>query len=406
MTNIIAELRRRHTLYVTIVAGVLLFVLIGTAIGIMFLSVDVEADNTMERVLGQGYDATRPDEDTLSRCFAFVLSGDTAYFFPAYTNEVEHYGEDINEIIRLAVTKNEGKFAYNGQKFSVSSTVKNGLRVFAVYDRTADVYRIRSTIFVLLVLYFCSMAVITILAYLFSAKTTQPMKDAFDMQKDLIANASHELKTPLAIISANLAVMNSEKNATVEDNEKWIESISGQVNRMNDLVKDMLELSKLEQTTIKKELVDFGMAVESACLEIEAIAFEKGAIFVTDVDKELYVLGDKASLERLIIILLDNALKYCGEKGKVGCRLKGEGKKLHLEVLNTGSVISDEDAKHVFDRFYRSDGARQNPDQKSFGLGLAIARATVDSHSGTISCHGVEGKGTVFDVYIPLAKRK
>ncbi len=406
MNDIIANLRKKHTLYVTSVAGILLLVLIGTAIGIMFISVGVEAENAMKQVLTADYDSIRPDDVALSRCFAFVLSGDTAYYFPAYQNEVEYYGDEINDIISMAVNKGEGNFRCRGQRFAVMNTQKNGVTVYAVYDRTADVYRIRSTIFVLLALYLCSMAIISILAYLFSAKTTEPLKDAFDMQKDLIANASHELKTPLAIISANLAVMNAEKSSSIEDNEKWMESISGQVTRMNELVKDMLELSKLEQTTLNKDLVDFGMAVESACLEIEAIAFEKGATLVTDIKKDLFVQGDKSSLERLIIILLDNALKYCGEKGKVGCRLQAENKKLHLEVLNTGSIISEEDAKHVFDRFYRSDGARQNKEGNSFGLGLAIAQATVTAHDGTITCRGIEGKGTIFEVYLPLAKRR
>ena len=168
----------------------------------------------------------------------------------------------------------------------------------------------------------------------------------------------------------------------------------------------MLELSKLEQTTIKTDLVDFSAIVESACLEIEAVAFEKGATLVTDIQPGATILAEKASIERLVYILLDNALKYSGEKGKVGCRLSTVGKKLHLEVMNTGSAISEEEAKHVFDKFYRSDGARQNPDNKSFGLGLAIAKATVTAHGGTISCHGVENKGTVFEVFLPLAKKR
>lgn len=406
MADIISNLRKKHTWYVTGVAGILLAILIGIAVGTMFISLDVHAENVLDDVLRSSYTDTRPESVGSARCFSFVLSGNTAYYSPAYQNDVEYYGDAINGIIDKAVSEKEGNFNYAGYRFSVKSEEKGGHTMYAVYDRTADVFRIRSFLFTLIAMYVLCMLAITILAYLFSAKTTQPLKDAFDMQKDLIANASHELKTPLAIISANLAVMNSEKDSSVRDNEKWMESISGQVDRMNELVKGMLELSKLEQTTIKTDLVDFSAIVESACLEIEAVAFEKGATLVTDIQAGATILAEKASVERLVYILLDNALKYCGDKGKVGCRLSTVGKKLHLEVMNTGSAISEEEAKHVFDKFYRSDGARQNPDNKSFGLGLAIAKATVTAHGGTISCHGVENKGTVFEVFLPLAKKR
>ena len=406
MADIIANLRKKHTWYVTGVAGILLAILIGIAVGTMFISLDVHAENVLDDVLRSSYTDVRPDSVGSARCFSFVLSGNTAYYSPAYQNDVEYYGDAINGIIDKAVNEKEGNFKYAGYRFSVKSEEKGGHTMYAVYDRTADVLRIRSFLFTLIAMYVLCMLAITILAYLFSAKTTQPLKDAFDMQKDLIANASHELKTPLAIISANLAVMNSEKDSSVRDNEKWMESISGQVDRMNELVKGMLELSKLEQTTIKTDLVDFSAIVESACLEIEAVAFEKGATLVTDIQPGATILAEKVTIERLVYILLDNALKYSGEKGKVGCRLTIVGKKLHLEVMNTGSAISEEEAKHVFDKFYRSDGARQNPDNKSFGLGLAIAKATVTAHGGTISCHGVENKGTVFEVFLPLAKKR
>ena len=406
MADIISNLRKKHTWYVTGVAGILLAILIGIAVGTMFISLDVHAENVLDDVLHSSYTDFRPESVGSDRCFSFVLSGNTAYYSPAYQNDVEYYGDAINGIIDKAVSEKEGNFKYAGYRFSVKSEEKGGHTMYAVYDRTADVLRIRSFLFTLIAMYILCMLAITILAYLFSAKTTQPLKDAFDMQKDLIANASHELKTPLAIISANLAVMNSEKDSSVRDNEKWMESISGQVDRMNELVKGMLELSKLEQTTIKTDLVDFSAIVESACLEIEAVAFEKGATLVTDIQAGATILAEKASVERLVYILLDNALKYSGDKGKVGCRLSVIGKKLHLEVMNTGSAISEEEAKHVFDKFYRSDGARQNPDNKSFGLGLAIAKATVTAHGGTISCHGVENKGTVFEVFLPLAKKR
>lgn len=175
---------------------------------------------------------------------------------------------------------------------------------------------------------------------------------------------------------------------------------------MRDLINSMLELSKLEQSELPKQDVNFSEIFEGACLEFEATCFEKDVKLITEIQPDLHVYGEPKSLERLAVILLDNAIKYSGDKGKVGARLFADGKRVHLSVMNTGECISKEDAKHVFDRFYRTDGARQNKDNQSFGLGLSIAAATVKAHCGEIDCHGIEGKGTVFDVYLPTLKLK
>jgi signal transduction histidine kinase len=406
MSDIISNLRKKHTWYVTGVAGILLAIILGIAVGSFFISLDIEADNILNTVLSSYDSPHRPEALGASRCFAFLNDDGTVVCSKAYEADVEYYKNGILNIINDAINKENGNFNCEGHRFVVKSVDTKFGKIYAVYDRTEDILHVRSAVLILTVAYALTIIIVALFAFAFSAMTTKPLKDAFNMQKDLVANASHELKTPLAIISANLAVMNSEKDSTIQDNAKWIESISSQVDRMNQLVKEMLELSRLEQSPINTDVVDFGSIVESACLEIEAVAFERGASLYVDVQKDLYVHGDKPSLERLIIILLDNALKYCGESGKVECSLKAEGKKLHLKVMNTGSAISDSEAERVFDRFYRSDSARQNPDNKSFGLGLAIAKATVGAHGGTISCKGITDKGSVFEVYLPAVRKK
>ena len=223
-------------------------------------------------------------------------------------------------------------------------------------------------------------------------------------QRDLIANASHELKTPLTVIATNLAVMKSEPHSTIEENAKWMEAIEAQIKRMNGLITGMLQLSKMENVPLTLTDVDLSGITEGACLGFDAVCFEKGLRLVTKIAPGIRVMGDKDALDRLVASLLDNATKYCGPEGKIGLRLTADNRRARLCVINTGDPVSDEDAKHIFDRFYRSDGARSNPDNNSFGLGLAIARATVEAHGGTITCHGIADKGTVFEVMIPLAK--
>lgn len=405
MNEMINKLRIRHTLYTTLTAGLLLLVLMGGIFGLYAINQQISATDNLALLLNSI--DSRPEEVGPTRCFVFFVAGGKAFFYPAYSGDVEYYGEDADGIAQKAIEKADaGKFSYEDKNFYVATKSEDGRTVYAVLDRTIARLTLQRMATILIVLYLVSLIFLTLLGYLYSSVTTAPIKNAFEKQSDLIANASHELKTPLTIISTNLSVMESEPSSTVEDNAKWLESINGQISRMDSLIKNMLELSRLEHSNFNKELFDFGEVVEGACLEFEVMCFEKNVKLLSNVQKGLTVYGDKSALERLVIILLDNALKYCGENGKVGCKLALVGKKAHLEVLNTGEVISKEDAKHVFDRFYRSDGARANPDGNSFGLGLSIAQATVQGNGGTISCHGVEDKGTAFVVDLPIATKQ
>lgn len=255
-----------------------------------------------------------------------------------------------------------------------------------------------------LMVYVVALVIVALMAYLLSARTLAPVEESFKKQRDLIANASHELKTPLTVISTNLSVMKSEPASTIADNEKWIAAIDDQVTRMNGLIVNMLRLSKMENSPPKMSELNFSEITEGACLCFDVVCFEKNLELHTQIDPGITVTGERDSLERLVTCLLDNATKYAGTNGKVGLRLSADGKKAKLVVMNSGEALSPEDAKHVFDRFYRSDGARQNPDNNSFGLGLAIAQATVFAHGGTIRCHGIKDKGTVFVVTLPLTR--
>lgn len=400
MEEMLKKLRIKYTLMTTLISGIFLLVLLGGFFGLLYTSTEVVAGRTMDAALS----ASNPNASATlgKRCIIFQLIGAVAHT----NDEIDYYGDDAPQIINSAIDTGEGKFRVNDYYFR--TTYKNnpdGTKTFAVYDRTADRESLLNTSFILAMLYVCAMALVALLAYLLSSRTLQPVEESFKKQRDLIANASHELKTPLTIISTNLSVIKSEPLSTIENNEKWISSIDSQISRMNGLIQNMLELSKLEQSVIPKESTNFSECTEGACLAFEAVCFEKGLSFVTDIKKDLYVFGDKSALERLVVILLDNATKYSGQNGKIGCKLTADNKKLHLFIMNTGETISNEDAKHIFDRFYRADGARSNTDNQSFGLGLAIAQATVSSHGGVIACKGIAEKGTIFEVTLPIEKK-
>lgn len=387
----------------TLIAAIFLFVVLGGLFGVVYGSNDVFINRALEKALADPEHYNDGVANDLRCIFIYKYNDGTK---PYIDGKVDVYGDDATDIILKAITVGDGKFEHNDMHFIVANRQYPNGTLFALIDRTSYHKQLANTAIMVALLYCCSVVFVALLALLSSARLLSPVASAMTKQRDLIANASHELKTPLTIIATNLSVIKSEPDSTVKDNEKWISSISSQLVRMRDLVNNMLELSKLEQSELQKQDVNFSEISEGACLEFEATCFEKNVKLITEIQPDLHVYGEPKSLERLVVILLDNAIKYSGDNGKVGVRLFLDSKRVRLSVMNTGECISKEDAKHVFDRFYRTDGARQNKDNQSFGLGLSIASATVKAHCGEIDCHGIEGKGTVFDVYLPTLKLK
>ena len=387
-----------------IIAAIFLLIMFGAVYGLLWSNDKTTEsrmlDDALNRPFGGG-GAPAVKEDLV---YTFIVNGQDISM-NGYSNFVEQYGDDALTIVSYAIQQKSGDFSYGNRHFAVKSKETPNGTLFALHDRTSRHEQLITVLIETIALYCAAVLLIFFIAYLFSAKTLRPVAETYVKQRDLIANASHELKTPLTVISTNLSVVKSEPTSTVQDNEKWLETIDTQITRMQDLIQNMLELSKLEQSTLPKITLDMSEITSGVCLEFEAVCFEKGVRLVSEINPNLKVLGERTALERLVVILVDNAIKYSGENGKVGVGLAQNGKKVVLTVMNTGAVISEEDAKHVFDRFYRTDGARQNDDNKSFGLGLSIAAATVQAHGGTITCKGVEDKGTVFTVVLPIAKK-
>ena len=401
--DIIRKQRINYTVITTLIAAIFLLVVLGGLFGVVYGSNDVFISKALDKALKDPEHYNNNVANDLRCIFIYKYNDGRKLYIDG---KVDVYGDDATEIILKAISTADGKFEYNDCHFVVANRQYTNGTLYALIDRTSYHKQLANTAIMVTLLYCCSVVFVALLALLSSARLLSPVASAMTKQRDLIANASHELKTPLTIIETNLSVIKSEPDSTVKDNEKWITSISTQLVRMRDLVNSMLELSKLEQSELQKQDVNFSEIVEGACLEFEATCFEKDVKLLTDVQPDLHVYGENKSLARLVVILLDNAIKYSGDNGKVGVRLFVDAKRIHLSVMNTGECISKEDAKHVFDRFYRTDGARQNKDNQSFGLGLSIASATVKAHCGEIDCHGIEGKGTVFDVYLPLIRKK
>lgn len=244
-----------------------------------------------------------------------------------------------------------------------------------------------------------------VMSLFLSRRAVQPVERAWRQQQQFVADASHELKTPLTVILANNSLIMADKDATVGSQMQWIESTETEAKIMQGLVNDMIYLAKSDlqrpEKTLGQERVNLSETVESAALTFESVAFDHGVSLDEDVAPDLFVRGDASGLLRMVSTLIDNACKYADKGGSVLVKLTKEGSKARLAVNNTGAVIDPEDLPHLFDRFYRADKTR-TPSKGGFGLGLSIAQSIVDQHKGTIAVESDEQHGTTFTVTLPL----
>lgn len=230
----------------------------------------------------------------------------------------------------------------------------------------------------------------------------RPVETAWEQQRRFVSDASHELKTPLAVILANIQILQREEGLS-DDARRWVDSTADEANQMKELVNDLLQLARSDESaagTMSRRSEDFDLSemVEVACLEFDAVAFEHECTLDTQVTEGIHLAGDPDWMERLVRILIDNACKYGAAGTAITVRLARDGSHTRLSVTNMGNPIDPEDLPHVFERFYRSDKARTRSGEGGFGLGLAIAKGIAEAHGGSIAVTSTEEDGTTFTV--------
>lgn len=238
------------------------------------------------------------------------------------------------------------------------------------------------------------------LSILLSAMALRPMDEAWRQQKQFVADASHELKTPLTVIMANAELL-QQPGYSDEQRRGFSESILSMSRQMRQLVENLLNLARLDSLRETESLVtelDLSALVEDCILPFEPLFFEQGFTFVSEVEPGLYIKGNDRVLRHCLDILLDNAQKY-SEPGTVRLCLHKNGRQAELAVSNPSPELSRSECRAVFKRFYRRDTARTN--SGSYGLGLSIAEGIVMRHGGKIRCDWEDGV-ICFTVTLPL----
>jgi len=244
-------------------------------------------------------------------------------------------------------------------------------------------------------------------SWLLSKLAIMPVKLAWQKQLDFTADASHELRTPIAVIRTNLELVMDSPKKTVESQMKWLQNIEAENRRMAKLVDDLLTLSRADTNQQVLEMTDFMLdeTISKALIPFTPVAKQKNIALEARLNSQTTFYGDRRRMEQLVVILVDNALKYMDGSGKVYISLTQYEKGVKLEVSDTGSGMEPEHLAKIFDRFYRVVNNRKQ-NQDGSGLGLSIAKWIVQEHRGTIRVESKPGVGTTFAIILPVQIKK
>lgn len=233
----------------------------------------------------------------------------------------------------------------------------------------------------------------------------KPVEIAWHQQKQFIADASHELKTPLTVLLANIDILKENKDDTIQNQMKWINSSKQEAIQMKELLEEMLFLARSDSNKVEIifSKINISDILISQILSIEVIAFEKNVVINYDnVQEELYANANEKQIINLFSILLENACKYSYSDTTITVSLKREQDKIKFEINNFGPVIPKTELPHIFERFYRVEKSR-NKSNGGYGLGLSIAKKITDTNNMKMSVESSEQKGTSFKIIINRA---
>ncbi len=313
----------------------------------------------------------------------------------------------VNDIVQTCLEsgKDTGVIAGASLRYLKQST-DTGMKI-AFVDRNMEINTLASLVKTSSLVGLGSLLAFFLISLFLGKWALRPVGKAWEQQKQFVADASHELKTPLTVILANAGIVLSHRQQTVQDQAKWIEYIQTEATRMTTLVDNLLFLAKTDDARAKVILspVNLSDIVWGSVLPFEPVAFEQDKTLASDILPDLYINGDESRLKQLVAILLDNACKYSDDKGTISVRLsKNAENKVKLSVSNTGTHIPADQVDHIFERFFRVDKSRAR-EQGGYGLGLAIAQSIVSIHNAKIFVQSTPDTGTTFTVTFTAASQ-
>lgn len=392
----IRKLQAKFICVIMVIVMVLLGGILGFVIHFTANNMETQSINMMRRIAVSPFQKGhpgKPSEEVRLPFFVVQVSrkGELTDISGDYFDLSDQ--ESIQKIVDEALCSDSksGKLNAHNLRYLKVSSPRGYTIVFS--DTTTETATLKNMVYSCLAIFLAAMLVFFGISVLLSRWVIKPVETAWEQQRQFVADASHELKTPLAVIMANAELIQSADTCEADRNA-FSQNILSTTYQMRTLVENMLEMARVDSGTrsMKFAELDFSQLVEDAVLSFHLLYEEKGLSLQHTVQDGILLHGSAHHLYQVLDVLLDNALKYAAPGGTVSVELIRNGRSCTLSVANPGEPISDEDIRNIFKRFYRADKARAM--NGSYGLGLSIAESIVEAHRGRIWAESQGGCNT------------
>lgn len=401
----IKRLRIKFICVIMAIVMVLLGAILGVVIGFTAQNMEMQSISMMRTIattpFQQGIPGKPMDDEVRLPFFTVQISsrGELLAASGGYfdLSDQEYLQKIINAA--LASERESGELNEHDLRYLKAATPMGLTIVFS--DTTTESTTLKHLLYSCLAIFFVAMVVFLGISILLSHWVIKPVATAWDQQRQFVSDASHELKTPLAVIMTNAELMQNEE-ADLADCRKFSGNILSTTYQMRSLVENMLEMARVDNGAVKMNLatVDFSQLVSDAAVSFQLLYEEQELGLRCAAADGVQIRGSEQHLYQVMDVLLDNARKYSTPGGMVSVNLTIAGKNCVLSVASPGEPISGEDLKNIFKRFYRADKARAM--NGSYGLGLSIAESIVEAHKGKIWAESENGNN-IFLIQLPLS---
>ena len=372
--------------------------LVGIVLVIVFLTIctniyDIQRDEVEKTLQAPFAGGVRYDTDMGVLTSIVVIVDHKGNFAETYLNGATLDRDTLKDAVSKVMNDDEakGKLHKENLYFEKSQVLPNMTGIVFVDSNRLESVMAR-TISVSVIALIMAMVIVYFISRFVAGIAIEPVENSWEQQKQFIADASHELKTPLTVILANSDILKHRKSSTIGEEEKWIDSTMQEATHMKSLVDDMLYLAKNDSGHIVSEKTQFNLSrlVSGDILQLEPLAYEKGITIEDNIESDIQITANERDIHQLVHILVDNAIKYTEMRSTMDATIevdlyKEKKNGVVLSVKNPGEIIDGEKLQHLFDRFYRTDTARAKEGTGGTGLGLAIAKSIVEKNNGTIS---------------------
>ncbi len=329
-----------------------------------------------------------PETPFESRYFTVMMDADGEIINVDTTKITSVDRDTAIEYAKKAVSR-QGEKGFIGNYRYVTTEEMGGIRVsFLDWGRRIESFY--SFLRISIIMALAGFVMVSVVLVFLAGKIVKPIAESYEKQKRFITDAGHEIKTPLTIINANVDILEMELG---EENESLIDIVQ-QTKRLRSLTDNLVMLTRMEEAENTMQKIDFPISdvVAETAHPFFNLACGQGKEFICNIEPSLTLCGNEKSIEQLVCVLLDNALKYSPTGGTIALTLGKKGRNIHLVVFNTTvGEVKSEQLKYVFDRFYRTDDSR-NSETGGHGIGLSVAKTIVDAHGGDISAWTQDGR--------------